>query len=368
METTMTAHGGDVWRVAGDLNIPVSELLDFSANVNPRGLPPRALDRLLRDAADPKLLGLYPDRSASTLKNALSDRLGVPAEAIVVGPGAEALLAPALRSLKILRALVPVPAFSEYRRVCEQESVEYVAFPLNRSEDFRVPVDRLCQSIETEASAGVVFLNNPHNPSGTLLEACEVGNILDAANSAGATLLLDEAFIDYTAHYSLVEEAARHPGLIVLRSLTKFYGCPALRVGYAVAHPETIRLIAAFLPTWPVTQLALDALTEAVADRQYAEATLNETASNRKKLRESLESLQLKVFPSAANYLLIELCAGMPKACELRRRMARNHQILIRNCDSYEALTHGRYIRVAVRSASDNLRLIDALAKELRPQ
>jgi threonine-phosphate decarboxylase len=362
----MTIHGGDVWQVAGDLGIPARELLDFSANINPRGLPPLAMERLSRDASDPQLLSLYPDPSAGRLRKALSEQLAVAPEAIAVGPGAEALLAPILRCISARRVLVPVPAFSEYRRVCAQQAAEYVPFPLDRQTCFRVPVDGLCRRIEAER-CDVVLLNNPHNPSGAMLEAPEVRRVADAAASCGATLMLDEAFIDYAPHASLAGEAALRPGLIVVRSLTKFYGCPALRVGYAVALPETTRRIASLLPTWPVTQLALDALAEAVTDREYTEVSLRENVVERERLSASLGGLGLVAFPSAANYLLLELRAGMPAASELRARLASQHRILIRNCDSYEGLAPGRYVRVAVRSRAENGRLIQALADELLP-
>jgi threonine-phosphate decarboxylase len=361
----MTAHGGDVWQAGEDLGIPAADLLDFSANINPRGLPPLARQRLLHDASDARLLGYYPDPSARRLRKALSQQLAVAPDAIVVGPGAEALLAPILRCLDPRRALVPVPAFSEYRRVCEQQQIQFRPYPLDRSEWFRTPVDRLAQCIQAE-SCGVVLLNNPHNPSGAMLEAHEVERVADAATSAGSALLLDEAFIDYAPHASLVRQAAARPALIVLRSLTKFYGCPALRVGYAVAHPETARRIRSWLPTWPVTQLAMDALAEALADREFAETSLRENAVERDRLSTSLAALGFTVFPSAANYLLLELRAQMPAASELRVRLVARHRILIRNCDSYEAIARGRYIRVAVRSAGENCRLIQALTEELR--
>jgi threonine-phosphate decarboxylase len=197
-----------------------------------------------------------------------------------------------------------------------------------------------------------------------LLEACEVLHILDQTRSAGATLLADEAFIDYAPHASVVK-AAVEPGLIVLRSLTKFYGCPALRVGYAVATPEMAQHIASLLPTWPVTQLALNALTEAVADREYADESLQENELARERLAASLRALGVAVAPSGANYLLVELNASMPCASELRIRMIEKHHILIRNCDSYEGMEPGRFVRVAVRSVVDNQRLLEALAKEI---
>ena len=365
----IATHGGDVWQVAEELGIPASkvalELLDFSANINPRGLPPRAMARLTRDAADSRLLRLYPDPSARCLRNALGERLAVSPAAIVVGPGAEALLSPILRCLHSKRALVPVPAFSEYRRVCAQQGVEFVRFPLDRAEWFRIPAERFCARIEKER-CDVVFLNNPHNPSGAMLEAREVRQILDATRSIGATLILDEAFIDYAPRASLVSEAAGRQGLIVVRSLTKFYGCPALRVGYAVAHPETIHSVMETLPTWPVTQLAMDALADAVGDREYADASVRENAVERERLCESLGELGLVVFPSAANYLLLGLAAGMPAASELRARLISKHRILIRNCDSYEGLEAGRYVRVAVQPGEENARLVRAIGEELK--
>jgi threonine-phosphate decarboxylase len=358
----MIAHGGDVWQVSEELGIPASEILDFSANINPRGLPPRARERLSRDASDASLLSFYPDPSARCLRSALSKQLGVAAEAIVVGPGAESLLAPSLRDSG--SALIPMPAFGEYRRVCEQQAIKVVPFPLVRAELFRAPMDRLSKCIESELP-GAVVLNNPHNPSGAMLDGAELSRIVDVTRSTGATMILDEAFIDYVPHASLVREAASRPGLIVIRSLTKFYGCPALRVGYAVAHPDVIARIRSLLPTWSVTQLALHALVEAVSDREYAEESQRENATERERLANSLTRLGFFVFPSAANYLLLELCADMRAASDLRAVLINKHRILIRSCDSYEGLVPGRYVRVAVRTGWENRQLDLALTKEL---
>jgi threonine-phosphate decarboxylase len=349
----VTVHGGDVREVAEQLGIDPSEILDFSANINPRGLPPRALERLSQG-----LLGMYPDRSARRLRKALSRKLRVPPEAIVVGPGAEALLSPILRCLQASRALVPVPAFGEYRRVCAQENIEFIPFLLERAECFRLPVDRFCQRVE---GVNVVLVNNPHNPSGSLLDAEDVRRILEAVTSRGGTLVLDEAFVDYAPHASLTADAASRAGLIVIRSLTKFYGCPALRVGYAVARPETVEEIVSYLPAWPITQLAADALAEAVEDRACAEASLRENDVEREWLRDALTAFGHTVLPSAANYLLIELGEGMLPAAALRASLIESHRILIRNCDSYEGLAPSRFVRVAVRAREENCRLVEAL-------
>jgi threonine-phosphate decarboxylase len=262
-------------------------------------------------------------------------------------------------------ALVPVPAFSEYRRVCAQQDVEFVPWPLDRSADFLLPAGPFGEWIGARRF-GAIILNNPHNPSGALLDVHQVRSILDVAESSGTAVLLDEAFIDYAPDHTLAREAAMRPGLIVIRSLTKFYGCPALRAGYAIGHPDGIAKIRACLPTWPVTQLAIDAFTEALQDTGYGEDTLRENRIERERLREALASLGLAVLPSEANYLLAELGPCMPRSSQLRLRIARHHRILIRNCDSYEGLETGRWIRLAVRSGPENIRLIQALNRELR--
>jgi threonine-phosphate decarboxylase len=267
-------------------------------------------------------------------------------------------MGPIVRHFGSRRALIPVPAFSEYRRVCAQERVEFVPFPLRRSEGFRLSVSRYVGSI---GSCDLLLINNPHNPTGSLLQGDEMRLILDA----GVSMIVDEAFIDYAAEQSIAREAACRTGLVVIRSLTKFFGCPALRVGYAVAHPDTIQGIREWLPTWPVTQLAMDALGEAVLDESYADCSLVENEAERAWLGERLGELGLTVFPAAANYLFLELGVGMVCASELRARLLARHKMLIRNCDSYEELESGRYFRVAVRSREDNKKLVAALREEL---
>lgn len=353
-------HGGDVWRVAAEYSIPAERLLDFSANINPRGLPPGARRRLAEDAADFRLMMRYPDPAAGALRAALSERLGVPAERLIVGEGAEALLAAALRSFQARRCLTPVPAFSEYARACAACGTRLDAAALDPASNFRLNVARFCELLGTRQWDAAI-VNNPHNPSGALLERAEVGRILDAAAASGTRLLLDEAFIDYAEEASAAHEAGLRPGVIVVRSLTKFYGCPALRVGYAAGAPAELRRLADCLPTWPVSTLALNALTEALKDCEYAGATLRENARERARLAGGLAELGTRVFPSAANYLLIRLPEGCGCSARVRQRLIGEHAILVRNCDSYEGLEEGRYIRVAVRLPEENGRLLAAL-------
>jgi threonine-phosphate decarboxylase len=340
------SHGGDVERAARESGIPVDRILDFSANVNPLGLPLRAAERLARDAQDPRLLMQYPDADSHGLLRVLSERLSVPPQSVVIGAGADSLIHAAVRALEPRRCIIPVPAFLEYGRACRAYGCAIRTIPLAAREQLD-PGD-------------LVIFNNPHNPTGACASRAEMLNRIATARARGATVLAHEAFVDYVPGASITREAATQPGVIAVRSLTKFFGCPGLRVGYAVAAPETVSALRAQLPAWPVTTLALNALSEAVGDVAYICDTLKTNERARELLTSALGGLGCYVFPSAANFLFLRLPSTFNAGC-IRERMLRDHAILVRECDSFESLEPGRYLRVAVRGETENARLIEAL-------
>ena len=366
MTTSAEMHGGNIHHVAKEYGIPPSELLDFSANVNPRGLPPGAAERLAHEASDPALLMQYPDPESLELRQALSRRLDIPIEAIVIGGGAAALIAAGVCAFRPRSCLIPVPAFCEYERTCVASGCSVRRIKLDARADFILDREVLSRILDQMGSHDLLIVNNPHNPSGAFNDSVAMRHLLDAARAAGAAVLIDEAFIEYAAGGEITVEAARRPGVIAVRSLTKFYGCPALRVGYAVASPETARRVAAQLPAWPVTTLALDAMIEALKDAAYARATVEENERERARLSQAFGEHGLHVFPSAANFLLLALPEDCCSSAQLRERLILRHRILVRNCDSFEGLETGHYIRVAVRREPENNRLVEAISESLR--
>ena len=353
-------HGGDVWKIAAEHGIPVESLLDFSANINPRGLPPVAMERLRRDANNSALLAKYPDPSYAELRRALAKRDGVSPDAILIGEGAEALIGATLRGIKPVRCLLPIPAFGEYARACASAGTQVETLQLDWRNHFAFDEGAYTAQLRS-ASCDCAILNNPHNPSGTLLSKQAVIDLIERICAVGAFVLLDEAFIDYAPDETVISYASKRAGVVVIRSLTKFFGCPALRVGYAVGAPETIRQIARVLPTWPVTTLAADALEAALHDGTYAAHSLRENQRERDSLTRNLRELGAHVTSSAANFLLIRLEEQWPDSATTREHLIRHHRIIVRNCDSFAGLEKGRYIRVAIRTARDNNRLMSAL-------
>lgn len=351
------AHGGDVQSVARRYGIPAERLLDFSANINPAGLPARAAERLARDARDVRVVTQYPAPDTSELRELLSERLHVPIESIVIGAGADSLIHASVRAMAPRSCLIPIPAFSEYARSCQACGCAIHRVQLDADGGFLL--DRAFPRVARPGDLAI--LNNPHNPTGVGTCRAEMRERISRLRSAGATVLVDEAFVDFAPDMAVTTEAATDTGMIAVRSLTKFFGCAGLRVGYAVAAPHTARSLTLQLPPWPVTTLALNALAEALQDSAYIRDTLARNQQARGVLTQALARLGCRVYPPAANFILIRLPDAFG-AAEVRDRLIREHAIIVRDCDSFEGLESARYLRMAVRKEDENARLIEGLA------
>ncbi len=363
-DDALPLHGGDLAAIGRRYAIDPGSLLDFSANLNPLGPPPALLRTLETAARDVAELGRYPEADARSLRLALGAHLDVEPEAIVVANGAAALLGTALTALRARRCVVPTPAFSEDRHAVRTLGAAWYGVPLYGAKDFALEPDRVADAVKRHA-ADVCLITNPHNPSGSLASRDTMMDLVTVAGSMGVATIVDEAFIDYAPASSITRASATTPRLITVRSLTKFYAVPALRVGYAVAAPDLARTMRTQLPSWPVTTLALRALAAALADLPYAALTLEENARARDTLATDLGELGLHAAPSAANFLFLTLPPGAPSAAEITQRLILDERIVVRDCSSYDGLGDGRHIRVAVRRPSENALLVRALSGAL---
>ncbi len=361
---TLPAHGGQLRTIAQQLGIPTDRLTDFSASINPDGPPASVLSALQGALSDPATLSVYPDLEQTVLKQAIADFAAIPADCISVANGFVPLLRAALAASRVRRCLLPVPAFSEYRQSLEQAGVAVAAYPLEPLGFRYHPATMLATMLAPGAPAcDAILLANPQNPSGALSSAVDLLAFTREAAVHGITVLLDEAFIDYTPAESLIEHAPALPNLILFRSVTKFFAMPGLRVAYAVSHATRTGEIAHSLPPWPITTLAALAVCAAFADHTYAEQSRHQNVTRRTLLQQQLELQGLVVYPSAANFLLLRLPAHM-QATALRDTLIQHEHIVVRACDTFEGLS-SNHLRVAARSEQDNTRLAKAFKKFL---
>jgi L-threonine-O-3-phosphate decarboxylase len=344
-------HGGDLTGLALRLGLDESGLIDFSTNTNPFGPPPLNIQE-----GGPLAVGRYPELDGRSLRSALGRRLGVDEDCVLLGNGSAELLYWLIAYLKPNRGLIAEPCFSDYRRALEGNGAEVLSAPLRESDDFRLDWTRLERTV---SAVDLVVLGQPNNPTGLTVDT-ERLTVFVAAHPS-VRFVIDEAFIDFVQEgRSMVDAAMKRSNLFILRSLTKLYAIPNLRLGYLVAGPRRVTELAAARPPWPLGQRQIEVGKLVLGKESFIADSLCRLIDERRSLLDELARVSwLKVFPSEANFLLVRVDHPALNSTELMEAMARRG-IVVRDCASFDCLGK-RFIRLAVRSRHDNLALIKAL-------
>jgi threonine-phosphate decarboxylase len=310
-------HGGDLFGVARRRGWDWRDVLDFSASINPLG-PSRLAGDAIRRAMD--RIAHYPEQRAVRLERVLGDLWNVDPECILTGNGATELIHFLAQVERRDNAVLAVPTFSEFLRV----------YPGARQVDWCDPA--------SWPEDGFLILTNPNNPLGLFHE-------LDP----GRPMLVDESFLEFSGRESLAGRV--HDELIVVRSLTKFYALPGLRIGAVVADPCRIRRWRELRPPWQVNVLAEEASIAALSDHEHTRRSREYVTTERAWLSDALARLPgLRPRPSCVNYLAVDCGCDADALCS----RALDHKVLLRQVGH-------RQIRIAVRTHEENERLIAVL-------
>ncbi|HJB50972.1 MAG TPA: threonine-phosphate decarboxylase CobD [Candidatus Anaeromassilibacillus stercoravium] len=343
-------HGGDVYSARQKMK---QEPLDFSANINPMGMPPGAV----RAAADAlQQCTQYPDPLCRELRAALAAYEGIPAEQIVCGNGAADLIFRIVAATHPQRALLLEPTFAEYEQALRSMDCSIAYFPLQESEGFVLP-EAFLQQLTPEIN--LLFLCNPNNPTGRTVSPALLQEIWKRCEEAGILLVVDECFNEFLEHpeqNTLKDVLETGANAVILKAFTKSFAMPGLRLGYGLCGNRDLaeRIFSCGQP-WGVSIPAQAAGVAALQEQGYLERMRRLIQTERRWLSENLARLGLCVFPSEANYILFRTETEIP----LRERMEQRG-VLIRACGNYRGLDN-RYYRIAVRGHGENERLIAAL-------
>ena len=367
-------HGGNLDWAARVANCSSSEILDFSASINPLGPPDSAIA-----AIQSHLLNLraYPDPSYRQFRHVLAHHHQIAPDWICPGNGSAELLTWASRDLSSCDSTALLtPAFGDYGRSLRAFGARIVGCPMMGAGE------QGSRGAEGQGSRGAgeqgkwrewagfrsldevigpesgeqkgIIVNNPHNPTGHLWSRDEILGLMERF----ALVVVDEAFMDFLRpqhQQSVIDRVVDYPNLVVLRSLTKFYSMPGLRMGYAITHPDRISQWQKWRDPWPVNCLAVAAATASLADVEFQQRTLDWLEQAKIKLLTGLQKVTgLSPYQGAANYLLVHT---EDSAVALQRQLLERDRILIRDCVSFPELGD-RYFRVAVRTIEENERLL----------
>ena len=340
----MVEHGGNLKKYAQLAGCAETEILDFSINLNPDG-PPEGLFQVCFKALDE--IGPYQAPHADHLSELAGKKWNIASEKILFGNGSSELLDLYIRKVKTDRAVIVVPGYLEYAENCRQAGIPMAEFHLKEENGFRLDLSELSAFLHPR---DLVILGNPDNPTGQTVPANELYDFIQSHPEQ--KFLIDEAFADFTGETLLKFDLPDHAA--VLRSMTKFYAAAGLRLGYIIASDGVIRDLREQQIPWSIGTVALHAA-------EYLLGLPDDpghTAELREELKAELSSMGLKVYPSAANYLLVK--TPRPLFMELLKE-----KIAVRDCSNYPGLD-GHFIRIGLRRRDDNLKLVTALRKILK--
>lgn len=338
-------HGGD--NRAG--------LIDFSISINPLGPPPEALEAYHRAVAD---ISLYPPPYPRALESRIADWLAIDPESVLAANGSTQLIYLAARVLKLRSPCVVIPTFSEIGNALIASGS--VPLPLRTSSGSNFRLDPSAVDAALRNGADGVFLGRPNSPTGSLVSLEEATEIVAQCHRRGAWCVFDEAFIEFASDpRSAIELIGSFSKLLVLRSLTKIFAIPGLRLGYLVGHPKNIRMLRDAIEPWSVN-VAAEAVGRAciAASGNFISSTCALVASERDRLESGLGRLRtLRVFPSASNFIMVEVLDEVVAGDFARHINAQG--IAVRDLSVLPGCGAGFY-RFGIRTPSDNSRLLAA--------
>ena len=347
-------HGGNRSSMARSLGCSAAELLDASASLVP--WTANRLPRIWLSWRD------YPERHQRVLAASIAALHGLDAEAVLCGNGAAELFTWAARdaaSAGLNR--LPAPGFADYSRAlcCWEGRIAEAFLPLTWPGAFPQPHPG-------SGEGNVAWICNPHNPTGQLWSRDSLEPLL----SRFELVICDEAFLPLVPdgeQQSLIPLVAKHPNLVVIRSLTKLYGIAGLRLGYTVAQPERLQRWAEWRDPWPVNGVALAVGERLLASprryRRWCDRIQRWKAKEGAWMQQQLAELPgITPMPSAANFLLIR---SEKSLVPLREALEQRHRILLRDCRSFTGLGE-TWLRIGLQSPRNNRRIVRAMRQELQ--
>ena len=371
-------HGGNIFQFAHEQRIEPYEVIDFSANINPLGPSQRGLSSL---EAQLRYISHYPDATNDDVLNAIADTYGMNKDQIVVGNGAAELLYAICRLPGYTGAFVPAPGFSEYKEALEGSRIAVRDIYYRPREDdngkpyFEVPylaLETFAAELKGQDGRIIVFLGNPNNPDGTLLDKNHIRTVASMLKDANSLLVIDESFIDFVGNdtlqdneYSMRSLINEFDNIIVVHSFTKFYAVPGLRIGAAFSNPQIIDQLNKFIPTWSVNTLAQAYTESALNDIEYVKRTKQVLCEEQHYMYNALDAIAgITVYPPSANFILFHIEQEGVTADTINEAL-KKHNIIVRNCDSYMGLSN-QWVRIAIKDHDNNVRLVDTLTEILK--
>lgn len=350
--------GKPITELAREFGLDERAIVKLASNENPRGLSPKALAAI--QAALPEL-ARYPD--GFELTQALSQRLGVSMQQIVLGNGSNDVLE--LAGMAFLApgcsAVYSQHAFAVYPLATQARGAQSIVVP---AKNYGHDLEAMLAAIRPDTH--VVFIANPNNPTGTMVTAAALESFLRRAPT-NVLVVVDEAYNEYLdpqLRCPSIDWVGKHPNLVVTRTFSKVYGLAGLRVGYAVCHPEVAALLNRVRQPFNVNNLAIAAAIAALTDEDFVRESYALNVAGMAQLEQGCRRLGLGWIPSYGNFLTVEIprTGTQSQAGAVFQKLLRLG-VIVRPLAGYAMPDH---LRVTIGLAEENARFLDALETVLK--
>lgn len=349
-------HGANPLKLYKKLGaIPPSRVLDFSENVNPAG-PPISIQKEWPNLFNK--INQYPDPEGEPFLTASAKFHQIDKASLFVGNGAAELLALIAERYRGKKAVIVHPTFSEYETTLTAKNVEIVRVLSAEESGFKLPMKNILKAME---NADVLYLCTPNNPTGILPERKELIELVRYGVKVNCQIVLDEAFIDFIDEsLSFISELTKFPHVIVVRSMTKMYAIPGIRLGYVVADPTIISEIKAHAPHWNVNGIAAQVGALCLEEAEYREKSIQHSDAQRRNLKAFLETNDCTVTDSVVNFLSFKP-GGEQTSRQLHTDLLKRG-IILRHSENFYGMD-GEWLRIGIKNSEEMAVLKEELAR-----
>ncbi len=349
-------HGGNIYEAAKRYGIKENEIIDFSANINPLGIPDKLKEAI---ASNLGCIESYPDPDYKDLVAAIAHHNCINENYVIPGNGATEIIFQIAEAVKPKKSLLLAPTFLEYERALRKAGSDIEYYMLNENNDFKIEGEDFLHKLRGEID--FVAICNPNNPTGQIIEKELLLRILMKCKRSKINLMIDEAFIDFLDNQeenSLIDCLDDYDNLFIIRALTKFFAIPGLRIGYGLISNQSIKeKILNNKEPWTINGFAAISGHVLLKDKEYIRKSKEFFKKEKKYMYQELKKINgIKLYKPKANYILFKL---LSYPGDLKDMMIKK-KILIRQCDNYINLDSS-FFRAAIKDRESNLKLINVL-------
>lgn len=341
--------------IARTYGINPDEIIKLGSNENPWGCSPKIKEEILKEV--PKL-HQYPEPVNPELMKELSNFLNVPEENIIVGgDGADEVIDNMMRILidEGDEVIIPIPTFTQYAISAKIHGANIKWAKYDKEKDFQLDVDSVMDNINEKTK--IIFLCTPNNPTGNIIDSKDIKKIVE---STDALVVIDHAYIEYSKkEHDLTDWALKYDNVLVLRTFSKVFGLAGQRIGYGVTSKKIVDYMMRIKPIFSLTRVSQRCAITALRDTEFFEKCVKDGIKSRGMLYDGLKKFKdLKVYPSEANYLLVEVKNGM-SSTEFSKELLKRG-VIVRDCSSFDGL-EPYYVRVSIGTFEENERFLKIL-------